>query len=190
MAEVLVFHHALGLTPGVVAFADELRATGHTVHTPDLYEGRTFTVLSEGIEYAGEIGFGEIMNRGRAAADPLPAALVYLGFSLGVLPAQLLAQTRPAAKGAVLLHACVPPEEFGPWPQPVRLQIHMMESDDIVQQEGDLDAARGLVDSVAGAELFLYPGDKHLFVDTSSPDYDPAAATLVHERVLAFLDGS
>jgi dienelactone hydrolase len=187
MAEVLLFHHALGLTPGVVEFADALRAAGHDVHTPDLYDGRTFTELSDGVAYAEEVGFGTIIERGSAAAEALPAELVYIGFSLGVLPSQMLAQTRPGAKGAVLLHACVPPEEFGAWPDGVRLQIHMMESDDLVLQEGDLDAARGLVDSVKGAELFPYPGDRHLFVDRGSLDYDPDAAKLVQERVLAFL---
>jgi dienelactone hydrolase len=190
MAEVLVFHHALGLTPGVVAFADGLRVDGNVVHAPDLYDGHTFTELSSGLDYAGETGFGTIAERGRAAADALAGELVYLGFSLGVLPAQMLAQTRRGCKGAVLLHACIPPEEFGPWPEGVGLQIHMMESDDIVQQEGDLDAANGLVDSVPGAELFLYPGDKHLFVDSGSPDYDPVAAKLVTERVLTFLAGT
>ena len=189
MADLVVFHHALGLTPGVVEFADALRAAGHEVHTPDLYDGHTYTELSDGLEYAENVGFGTIAERGRDAAYALPTDLVYIGFSLGVLPAQMVAQTRPGAKGAVLLHACIPPEEFGPWPEGVRLQIHMMEADDIVQQEGDLDAARGLVDSVQGAELFLYPGDKHLFVDRGSVDYDPDAAKLVLERVLAFLAG-
>ena len=150
MAEVLVFHHALGLTPGVVAFADEPpRRRGTSSTRPTSTTGHTYTELSEGLEYAEGVGFGSIMERGRAAADALPAELVYLGFSLGVLPAQMLAQTRPGARGAVLLHACIPPEEFGPWPEGVRLQIHMMESDDIVQQEGDLDAARGTAELAA-----------------------------------------
>src|SRR5262245_35220310 len=90
MAEVVLFHHAQGLTPGVLAFAEDLRRAGHVVHTPDLYEGRTFDRLEEGIAYAGQIGFSEIVDRGERAAEPLPRAVVYAGFSLGVLPAQEL----------------------------------------------------------------------------------------------------
>jgi dienelactone hydrolase len=183
-AEVLLFHHAQGLTAGCVAFADSLRAAGHVVHAPDLYEGRTFGTLDEGVAHAGEVGFGTILERGRAAADGLPDALVYVGLSLGVLPAQLLAQTRPGARGAVLVSACVPPEELGaPWPDGVPVQIHMMEDDELVVSEGDLDAARAFTE----AELFLYPGEPHLFVDSSLPDYDAAATALVMERVRGLL---
>src|SRR5664280_410012 len=102
MAEVLLFHHALGRTPGVVAFADELRLAGHTVHAPDLFDGRTFDTIDAGMAHVGEIGFREVIARGERAAEGLPSALVYAGFSLGVLPAQKLAQTRPGARGARL----------------------------------------------------------------------------------------
>jgi dienelactone hydrolase len=88
MAEVLLFHHAQGLTPGVRAFADELRAAGHIVHTPDLFDGRTFQTLDEGVAYAAEIGFENIRERGIRAADDLPAELVYAGFSIGEMSAQ------------------------------------------------------------------------------------------------------
>jgi dienelactone hydrolase len=129
MAELLLFHHALGLTPGLLAFADRMRAAGHTVHVPDLYEGRTFDSLEQGIGHAGAIGFGTIIERGRAAAEGLPEGLAYGGFSLGVLPAQALAQTRPGARAAVLFHSCVPPSEFGGWPSGVPLQMHIMDRD-------------------------------------------------------------
>ena len=186
MAEVLLFHHALGLTPGVLSFADTIRAEGHVVHTPDLFEGKTFDSVEDGVANAREIGFGTIAERGRTAADDLPPELVYGGFSLGVMPAQMLAQTRPGARGALLFYAALPPSEFdGSWPQGVPLQIHMMEDDDWVQE--DLPAARELAET-AGAELFLYPGDKHLFADDSTPDYDEHCAALLRERVLAFLD--
>jgi len=188
MAEILLLHHAQGLTPGVLALADALRAAGHTVHAPDVYDGRTFTTLDEGIAYAGQVGFDTVMERGRAAADGLPEELVYVGLSLGVMPAQLLAQTRPGARGAVLLHSCVPASEFGSWPAGVPVQVHGMEADPVFADEGDLDAARQLVAEVPDAELFLYPGDQHLFTDSSLPAYDEAAAALVTERVLAFLD--
>ncbi len=187
MAEVLLFHHAQGQTAGFLAFADELRAAGHVVHTPDLYDGKTFTDLDEGVAYARQVGFGTIGERGRGAADGLPNELVYAGFSLGVMPAQALAQTRPGAKGALLFSAALPPSEFaGSWPQGVPLQIHMMEADEWVAE--DLPAARELAETVDGAELFLYPGDRHLFADNSLRDYDETAATLLEHRVLAFLD--
>jgi dienelactone hydrolase len=188
MAEVLLFHHAHGLTEGVLSFADELRAAGHVVHAPDLYDGRVFDDLEEGLGYARETGFGAVIERGVRAADDLPNELVYAGMSLGAMPAQQLAQTRPGAKGAVLLHSAVPPSEFGgDWPAGVPLQIHLMEQDEFAL-EGDLDAARELDETVESAELFLYPGDRHLFTDSSLGDYDEPAATLVKQRVLAFLD--
>lgn len=186
MAEVLLFHHAQGQTSGFLAFADELRAAGHTVHTPDLYDGKTFASLDEGVNHARQIGFGTIGERGEEAAAGLPAELVYAGFSLGVMPAQKLAQTRPGAKGALLFSAAFPASEFGgPWPQGVPLQIHMMEEDEWAME--DLPAARELVETVEGAELFLYPGDRHLFADSSLADYDEPATAQLKERVLAFL---
>lgn len=185
MTEILLFHHAQGQTRGFLAFADELRAAGHVVHAPDLYDGNTFTDLDEGVGYAKEVGFGTIAERGRLAADGLPDELVYGGFSLGAMPAQMLAQTRPGAKGALLFSAALPASEFGSWPPGVPVQIHMMEDDPWAVE--DLPAARELVEATGGAELFLYPGAGHLFADSSLPDYDEAAATLLQERVLAFL---
>lgn len=188
MAEVLLFHHAQGLTTGVLAFADALRAAGHMVHAPDLYGGRTFDRLDEGITYAGEIGFGELLERGVRAADGLPAELVYAGFSLGVMPAQKLAQTRAGARGALLFESCVPIAEFGDsWPAEVPVQIHGMEADPFFAGEGDIGAARALVESAWHAELFLYPGDRHLFADASLPSYDADATALITRRVLDFL---
>jgi dienelactone hydrolase len=188
MAEVLLFHHAQGQTPGFLAFADQLRRAGHTVHTPDLYDGHTFASIDEGVAYAKKVGFGKIAERGKEAAEGLPTPLVYAGFSLGVMPAQSLAQTRPGAKGALLFSAAFPAEEFGgPWPESVPLQIHMMEGDKWVL-EGDLDAARKLVGTVKEGELFLYPGERHLFADSSLADYDPNAATQLTQRVLDFLE--
>ena len=187
MAELLLFHHAQGLTKGVRSLADEIRDAGHTVHTPDLYDGKTFDEIDAGVGFAKEVGFGTILERGQAAAESLPNELVYAGISLGVMPAQALAQTRPGAKGAVFVSGAFPPAEFDtPWPEGVPLQIHMMEDDEWVA-EGDLDAAREIVGSTKDADLFLYEGDKHLFVDSSLPDHDEGAATDFLERVLEFL---
>jgi len=188
MAEVLLFHHAQGQTSGFLAFADELRQAGHTVHAPDVYDGRTFDTLDEGVAYAQEVGFGEDLERGVRAADKLPTDLVYAGFSLGVMPAQKLAQTRPGARGALLFYSCLPTSEFGSsWPADVPVQIHAMEADPFFVEDGDIDAARVLVESAENAELFLYPGDQHLFADASLPSYDAPAAALLVQRVLAFL---
>ena len=189
MAEVVLFHHTQGLTSGVVAFADELRRAGHTVHMPDLFDGRTFGSIDDGLAYAEELGFpGEILARGARAVEGLPADLVYAGFSLGVLPAQMLAQTRPGARGALLCYACVPVSEFGPaWPDGVPVQVHGMDADPIFVGEGDIDAARELVGQAKDAELFLYPGDQHYFADSSLPSYDADATALLTQRVLDFL---
>jgi dienelactone hydrolase len=160
------------------------------VHAPDLYDGKTFRELAPGIGYAKQVGFDTIIERGRRAADSLPNEIVYAGFSMGVLPAQMLAQTRPGAKGALLFYSCVPTSEFGsPWPQGVPLQIHMMGADEwVLPPNEDLNVARQLAETLANAELFLYPGDRHLFADSSLPDYDEKAAALLTERVLSFLD--
>jgi dienelactone hydrolase len=188
MAEVLLFHHVQGLTSGIRDFAERLRQAGHTVHTPDLFEGRVFDKIEEGLAHVNEVGFGEVIERGRRAAEGLPDELVYAGFSLGALPAQMLAQTRPGAQGALLFHGCAPTAEFGgAWPPGVPVQIHGMDADPFFVDEGDIDAARALVASTKDAELFLYPGNGHLFADNSLPDYDEEAATLLIERVLGFL---
>ena len=185
MTGILLFHHARGRTPGVLEFAERLRDAGHTVHTPDLYEGHTFDDLDEGIAFAKETGFATIGQRGLAAADGLPDALVYAGFSLGVPSAQALAQTRPGSRGALLYHGAFPTEEFEkPWPDGVPLQIHVMADDEL----GDVEFCQGLADEVKGAELFLYPGSGHLFADPGPVDYDPAAARLLTDRSLEFLD--
>ena len=178
-----MFHHALGLTDWISRFADELRAAGHTVHAPDLFGGRTFATTEEGMAHAEELGFPmEIVERARAAVEPLPSELVYIGFSLGVLPAQSLAQTRPGARGAVLCYAALPLGQWGDnwpatWPEDVRLQLHILDGDE------DFEFAQRLAETVSGAELFVYPGSEHYFAE-----HDEQAAALLTQRVLAFLD--
>ena len=188
MADVLLFHHALGQTPGFLAFADALRSAGHTVHAPDAFDGRTFASIEEGVAYARSIGFQELQDQGVAAAAGLPDDLVYAGFSLGVMAAQRLAQTRPGARGAVLLDSAIPLGEFAPdWPGGVPVQVHGGEADEFFMDEGDVEAARQIVDAAEDGELFTYAGCGHLFADASAPAYDPDAAALTQQRVLDFL---
>jgi dienelactone hydrolase len=188
LAEVILFHHAQGLTPGVLAFADRLRRVGHIVRTPDLFDGHTFDDLEMGMRFVEELGFGEVLERGNRAADGLSAELVYAGFSLGVVPAQKLAQTRAGARGALLFYSCVPVSEFGSaWPKGVPVQVHAMDADPFFVGEGDIDAARALVEEAEEAEMFLYPGDQHIFADNSLPSYDAEASALLMQRVLEFL---
>ena len=190
MTEVLLLHHAQGLTPGVKAFADELREAGHEVHTPDLFDGRTFDSIDEGMAFIKTSGMDELVERGVQTADDLPKDLVYAGMSFGEMIAQKLAQTRPGARGALLMYSAIPISgewSFGPWPEGVPVQIHGMDNDPIFVGEGDVEAAREIVDTVDDAELFLYPGDQHYFADSSLPSYDPRATKLLMQRVKDFL---
>lgn len=188
MAEVVLFHHALGLTPGVETFAELLRAAGHGVQTPDLFEGRTFDDIDSGVEHASEIGFGTIMRRGAEAAEGTPPGAVYIGFSLGVVPAQRLAQTVPGAGGAVLVSSCLPVGEFGEqWPEGVPVRVVATVEDPYFLDEGDIDAARQLAADSPDAELVLLPGSGHLFADPGHESYDPEAAGALTDHVLALL---
>ena len=192
MVEVVLFHHVQGLTDGVRAFAEELSAGGHTVHTPDLFDGARPATIDDGIAFADSLG-DELDERADRFVADLPAGLVYGGFSMGAAQAQRLAQRRPGARGALLYDGCISLTgewSFGPWPGVVPVQIHGMDKDQIFALEGDLDAARELVETVGPelGQLFLYPGDRHLFADSSLPSYDAEAAALVVRRSRDFLD--
>jgi dienelactone hydrolase len=193
MAEILLIHHVQGLTDGVRAFAEQLGAGGHTVHTPDLFDGQRAASVEDGLALAQKIGDEAIGERTERALAGLPASLVYAGFSWGVMVAQRLAQTRPGARGALLYEACLPVTgewAVGPWPAGVPVQIHGMERDPFFGLEGDLDAAKELVGIVGPevGELFVYAGDRHLFTDSSLPSYDAVATALVLQRSRQFLD--
>lgn len=188
MTEVVLYHHAQGLTDGVQAFAESLRQAGHTVHVPDLFDGKTFPTLEEGMAHVESLGFGTVMELGVAAAEGIRPDAAYVGFSLGVLPAQKLAQTRAGARAAVLCYSCVPVSEFGDsWPTGVPVQVHGMDNDPIFVGEGDVEAAREIVATADDAELFLYPGDDHYFADSSLPTYDAEATELLTQRTLDLL---
>lgn len=184
MTEIVLFHHVQGLTPGVVAFADRLRAAGHTVHTPEMFEGRTFASIDEGMAYVSELGFGNVRDRGIRQAEDLPAEVVYAGFSFGVMAAQTLLQTRPGARGGLFYHGFADPSYFGEWPG-LPVQLHVMEDDPWFEE--DVEAANTANEAYDELELFLYPGKGHLFTDSTVDDYDQALTALVLERSLSML---
>ena len=186
MAEIMLFHHIQGLTDGVNAFAEELRSSGHTVHAPDMFEGQTFGSIDNGFAYAREVGFDTIRQRGLAATPKPGTGLVFAGFSFGVTIAQMLAQTREDACGALLIDSCLPVSEFGTeWPENVPVQIHGKEGDEFFEE--DLPAARALADATPAAELFVYPGNRHLFADSSLDSFDADATALLLDRARGLL---
>jgi dienelactone hydrolase len=191
VAEVLLFHHIQGLTEGVRAFADQLRAGGHTVHTPDLFDGQIFDSIESGFAYTRSLEEGAIDERVNAAVDDLPDDLVYAGISYGVPPALQLTVKRPGARGLLMLESAMPIAgewAVGPFPDGVPLQIHGAEGDEYFGEDRPFaDEAVALL-GAERAELFVYPGEQHLFTDSSLPSYDAEAAALVTERTLAFLD--
>jgi dienelactone hydrolase len=185
---VVLFHASVGQTPGLLALGDQVRAAGHTVATPDLYAGRTFSGPEEGMAYAQEIGLETLLEAGVHAVDGLAQDVVYAGVSMGVMSAQKLAQTRPDARGALLLESCLPPDYFADsWPVDVPVQVHGMDSDPFFAGEGDIDHARTLVAQAADGELFVYNGEGHLFTDSSLPSYNAGATRQVLSRMLTFL---
>ena len=185
MTEVLMFHHALGLTAAVESFADELRRAGHEVVTPDLFDGETFGSVSDGVAHAERLGFDTIIARGVAAADRMDGPFIVAGLSLGVLPAQKLAQTSPTVHGALLYFAAVPVSTFAArWPSGVPTELHLVEDDEWAVE--DRDAAEEVA-TASGGRRYLYPGRGHLVTEVGSTDHDPVAATLILERSLAFL---
>jgi len=189
MATIVLFHHIQGLTEGVVALADRFRLAGHDVITPDFFDGHTFESIEEGFAYRRSSGIDPDELADRAVAD-LPAGIVYAGISFGVMSAQRLAQTRPGALAALLFESTVPisgDDTFGPWPAGVPAQIHGMDADEFFYGDGDVKAAEEIVATVPGSELYLYPGDGHLFSDSSLPSFDAAATDLLVARVVDFL---
>jgi dienelactone hydrolase len=189
MTDVVLFHHAHGLTPGIEAFAYQLGAAGHSVTIPDLYEGAVFATLEEGVAHAEEVGFEQLIANGEAAAGRLTQEIVYAGFSLGALIAHKLAQTRPGAIGALLYHhGDVPIATFGDsWPAGVDVQIHINEQDEFCEMEV-VEEFIAVAGESAHAELYTYPGSNHLFTDFSLSGYEPESAELVIQRTLDFLD--
>lgn len=185
MVDIVLFHSALGLTPGVSELAAALGATGARVHVPDLFDGETFAELAAGVAKRDALGIPELMRRAAAAVADVPTDCAYVGLSMGAAAAEWLALTRPGARAAVLAHGALPLAAMGAtaWPA-VPLQVHASERDPWV----DLAIARELVAAARG-ELFTYAGDAHVFTDASAPEYDAKNAALFRERVMNLLRG-
>lgn len=187
MATVVIFHHVLGVTPGVEHLADVLRAKGHEVVVPDFFDGQTFSSIDDGFAEVQRRGFDKMERWANETVAGLPQDSFYLGISLGAMSAQRIAQTRLGAVGAILLEACIPSAEFGDWPHHLKAQIHGADHDPFFAGDGDLAAARDLATRFEGVQLFTYPGDQHLFLDSSLESFDADAFRTVTERIEAFL---
>lgn len=185
MAHIVLFHHVLGLTPGVRQLAAAFTAAGHEVSTPDLFEGVTFTDIASGLQHIDALGDEALLRRAEDACRHLRADVVYAGLSLGVVPAQHLLTNRPGARGALLIHGFIDPSTMpGVWPEGCPVGVFGMRDDPFLVGDGDLDAAQRWAQSHPGLEIHLYPGAGHLFTEPALDDYDPdATQSLVVDAV-------
>ncbi len=189
MANIALFHSVLGLRKGVLDAAQRLRKSGHTVYTADLYRGEVFDDMNIALKKFEQIGIPEIMARTLSFAETLPGDTVYAGFSNGGASAELLAASRPLAKGCILFHSALPIKELRieKWPSIVPVQVHYCDKDPWRNQDW-IDRFSGDVrKSGAGFDYYGYPCKGHLFADTDLPDYDHASAELMWDRVHQFL---
>lgn len=184
MAEILLFHHALGLTEGLQSLAERLRANHHIVHCPDSYSGKTFKHLDEGVRFAQELGHDALEEVANRAARQHRDADVVMGFSLGASQAQQLAQHKRRFKACLLMGGALPPESLGgDWRHTCALQVHVADPDEWVKPS----EVNGLIYHAPHGELFTYPNKGHMFVDTSSKDYDADAADQFEDRMVEWL---
>lgn len=186
MANLVIFHSALGLRPALLRWADRLRDRGHQVHTPDLFDGEVFDELEQGVAKRDAIGIPELIYRAHAAVAELPEDLFYAGFSMGAASAQMLAGSRPGARGAILMHAALPLPalQIASWPAAVPVQLHYAEEDPWVDEATVEALQAALVDQL---EIHRYPGANHLFADDDSPDFAAESASAMLERAEQFI---
>jgi dienelactone hydrolase len=189
MATIALFHSVLGIRPGLLQFADTLRAAGHEVHVMDQNEGKVFDEYEPAMALMEEVGFKELTARAMAATANLPDGFVTAGFSNGAGMAEYVAGRRRVA-GVLMLGGALDLEWLDmSWPAGVPAQIHTAIDDPWREQEG-IDRVAQAVKAAGGEiEVFDYPGSGHLFADSSKADeYQPAEADLMMTRIKAFLD--
>jgi dienelactone hydrolase len=189
MARIVLFHHAQGLRDDTIAWADSFRQAGHEVDTPDLYEGRTFDRLEDGIAHRDSVGLPTLIGRAAQVLQDFPEDLVYAGLSMGASAAHYFAVTRPGARGVLLMHGTAPAASLGDadWPSAMPAQLHKKERDPLMDDAGVEALERSAGSAGAHLDVFVYPGEGHLFADPDGPDYDPDAAALMLDRELRFL---
>ncbi|BDM67942.1 dienelactone hydrolase [Streptomyces nigrescens] len=184
---IVLFHSVCGLRPAVHAAADRLRAAGHEVIVPDLFDGRTADSVPDGILIKDEIGKEELLKRAITAVAPYSdRGLVYAGFSFGGAVAQNLALGDEKARGLLLMHGTSDIAE-GTAVDELPVQLHVADPDPF--EPHDWLTAWYLQMRRAGAdvEVFRYAGAGHLFTDPDLPDYDAEAAESAWKVALGFL---
>ena len=187
MAELLLLHHALGVTPALQRLAARFRDAGHTVVLPDLFEGQVFGTVEEGMAHVESVGMDTLAARGEDTASDLDPGFVVCGISLGAIAAQRIGVDHDAVAAVMAVSSCLPPGYLpGPWPHSVPLRVVASKGDTMFNEEGDLDAARGYVDAGV-ARLKLLDGGEHLFMEANDPDSVAATAWLT-ETLLHLLD--
>ncbi|MFG3255646.1 dienelactone hydrolase family protein [Streptomyces sp. NPDC048172] len=193
MTEIVLFHSVLGIRAGITDAAARFRAAGHTVHTPDLYEGRSFDTYDEAFAFLASIGgIPELITRTQASVEHLPEDVVYAGFSNGGASVLLLTATRPGARGALLFHAAMPLTAFEmdfTWPHGVPAQVHYATGDPYREEAGITGLAAEVRAAGAPFDQYDYEGTGHLFSDPELPEeYDKESAELMFSRALEFLE--
>lgn len=186
MSHILFFHSAVGLDDGVHAMAQTLRDAGHTVTTPDYYDGRTFDTAEQGIAYRDEVGFRTLVDRVNEAIEDIEGPVVAAGISLGSAMAQRLGKKDPRVRAALLLHAGGEAKPVD-WPTDCALQMHYSVNDPWIDEGMPEHLLRSAARAGARTEHYLYPGASHLFADPTKPDYVKESADLMWDRVLGLL---
>jgi dienelactone hydrolase len=184
---VILFHSVCGLRPVELAAAEMIRAAGHNVSTPDLYDGVTADTIEQGFELKDDIGWDRICERAKTALVELPASTVLGGFSMSAGVVASVWPGRPKTRGVLLLHA--PAEIPGAmhW-DGLRVQLHVAEHDRFAPAD-EWTTWQAEAERVGiAAEVFVYPGAGHFYTDQSLADHQASAARQTWDRVLRFLD--
>ncbi|WP_299531116.1 dienelactone hydrolase family protein [uncultured Streptomyces sp.] len=184
---IMLFHSTYGLRPAVHAAADRLRAAGHEVRVPDLFEGHTFESTDEASAYREKVGKDELLRRAVLAAAPYSdQGLVYVGFSLGAAVAQTLALGDAKARGLLLFHGTSDLAENATVDE-LPVQLHVADPDPYETEDWLNSWYLQMGRTGADVEIYRYPGAGHLYTDPDLPDWDEAAAEQTWKVALGFL---